>query len=53
MLDKGLCSGIISSTKANARGLVVTHAMYADDIVLFSKATRNYAKILAKCLDRY
>ena len=53
MLDKELCSSNISSIKASARGPTVTHVMYADNIVLFSKATRKDVEILAKCLDRY
>ena len=53
MLDKELCSGNISGAKASARRLAVTHVMYADDIVLFAKATRNDAEILTTCLDRY
>ena len=53
MLDKELCSRNISGAKASARGPAVTHFMYANDIVLFSKATRNDAEILTTCLDRY
>ena len=53
MLDKELCFGNISGAKASVRGPVVTHVMYADDIILFSKATRNNAEILTKCLDMY
>ena len=53
MLDKELCTGNISGAKASARGPAVTHFMYADDIVLFSKAARNDAEILTTCLDRY
>ena len=53
MLDKELCSRNISGAKASAKGPAVTHVMYADDIVLFLKATRNDAEILTTCLDRY
>ena len=53
MLDKELCSRNISGAKASARGPAVTHVMYADNIVLFSKTTKNDAEILTKCLDRY
>ena len=53
MLDKELCSSNINGVKASVRGPVVTHVMYADDIVLFSKATKKDAEILAKFLDKY
>nr|POF02844.1 hypothetical protein CFP56_10902 [Quercus suber] len=53
MLDKELRDGNISGAKPSIRGLAITHVMYADDIVLFSKATRNDAKRLADCLEKY
>jgi len=53
MLDRELVAGNISSAKASARSLALMHMMYVDDIVLFSKATRNDAKILSNCLDKY
>ena len=53
MLDRELLSGNISGAKASVRSPALTHVMYADDIVLFSKATRHDASILARCLDRY
>ena len=52
MLDKELCSSNINGVKASVRGPVVTHVMYNDNIVLFSKASRQDAQILAKCLDK-
>nr|POF02849.1 hypothetical protein CFP56_10907 [Quercus suber] len=53
MLDKELRDGNISGAKPSIRGLAITHVMYADDIVLFSKATKNDAKRLADCLEKY
>ena len=53
MLDRELLSGNISGAEASVRSPALTHVMYADDIVLFSKATRHDASILARCLDRY
>lgn len=51
MLDKELKEGNISNAKP--RGHALTHVMYADDIFLFFKATRNDAKKLADCLEKY
>lgn len=53
MLDKELKEGNISNAKPSIRGHALTHVMYADDIVLFFKATRNDAKKLADCLEKY
>ena len=52
MLDKELRDGNISDAKPSIRGLALTHVMYIDDIVLFSKATINYAKRLVDCLEK-
>lgn len=53
MLDRELSLGNLSSAKASVRGPALTHVMYTDDIVLFSKATRKDAKTLASCLEKY
>lgn len=53
MRDKELNVGNISSAKTSSRGPALTHVIYADDIVLFSKATRNNAERLALCLEKY
>lgn len=53
LLDKELNSGNLSGVKASTKGPALTHVMYTGDIVLFSKATRHDAEILASCLDKY
>lgn len=53
MLKRELCTGNISGVKESARGPTLTHVMYIDDIVLFFKATRNDARSLVACLDKY
>ena len=53
MLDNELRAGNVSGAKPSARGPAITHVMYADDIVLLSKATRNDAKRLVDCLEKY
>jgi len=52
LLDKELHSSNFSGVKASPKGPALTHVMYADDIVLFSKATRHDVEILASCLDK-
>ena len=39
--------------KLNIGGPTFTHVMYADDILLFSKATRYEASSLNDCLDKH
>ena len=53
MLDNELRAGNVSGAKPSARGPAITHVMYTDDIVLLSKATRNDAKRLVDCLEKY
>ena len=53
LLDREFHLKKISGVKANLNGPAITHVMYADDIVLFSKATRKDAKRLALCLEKY
>nr|POE84817.1 putative ribonuclease h protein [Quercus suber] len=45
--------GNINGAKASIRSPTLTHVMYADDIVLFSKATRHDARTLSNCLEKY
>ncbi|XP_075660184.1 uncharacterized protein LOC142630010 [Castanea sativa] len=53
MLDNELRAGNISGAKPSAKGPVITYVMYTNDIILFSKATRNDAKRLSDCLGKY
>ena len=53
LLDREFHLKKISGDKANLNGPAITHVMYADDIVLFSKATRMEAKAINECLDMY
>lgn len=50
---KELSSGNICGAKASANGPALTHVMYTDDFMLFSKATKNDVGILAQCLNKY
>ena len=43
----------ISGVKASLNGPASIHVMYADDIMLFSKATRMEGKAINECLDMY
>jgi len=49
MIDNTAIKGI----KASINGPAITHVMYADDIILFSKATRRDAARLNACLQKY
>ena len=53
MLDRELMKGNINGAKASIRSPTLTHVMYANDIVLFSKATRHDARTLSNCLEKY
>ena len=43
----------IKWSQSQSNGLTITHIMYADDIVLFSKANRTEANVLNSCLEKY
>ena len=53
MLEKNFAEGNLRGVKASSGGPTVTHIMFANDIVLFSKASRNEATILDDCLEKY
>ena len=53
LLDHELSLKNVSGIKTSIRGPTISHVMYADDIVLFSKATRRDAATLMKTLDKY
>ena len=37
----------------NTNGLAFTHVMYADDLILFAKASNREVKVLDDCLEKY
>ena len=43
----------ISGVKASIGSTPITHVMYADDIILFSKACRREANATNECLEKY
>lgn len=53
MLVRKLMKGNINGAKASNRSPALIHIMYADYIVLFSKATRHDARTLSNCLEKY
>ena len=53
ILDHEFCSKNISGVKASIGGPAITHVMYVDDIILFSKATRNDASNIVSCVEKY
>ena len=53
ILEKECVEGRISGVKASIGGLAITHVMYADDIVLFSKAKRSEAMSIKDCQYKY
>ena len=53
MLDHRLRLKNISGIKTSIFGPTITHVMYADDIVLFTKASRKDAANLVKVLEKY
>lgn len=52
MIEKEFLEGRFTGIKLNIGGPPLTHVMYADDIVLFSKTSRD-ANILNECLEKY
>ena len=53
MLDREILAGRLSGVKASRTNPAVTHIMYADDIVVFSKANSREATILTEWLEKY
>ena len=43
----------VAGIKTSISGPTISHVMYADDIVLFSKASRKDAESLVKILEKY
>lgn len=53
LLDCELRTKNISGIKASSRGPAITHVMYVDDIILFSKATLKDAHNINAVLEEY
>ena len=53
LLEREHLEGKISGVKANIGGPAITHTMYVDDIILFTKATSREAMTLNDCLEKY
>ena len=53
MLERDMARKKISGVEASLGGPAIFHVMYADDIVLFSKASRKEATSLGECLEKY
>ena len=53
ILEKEFMEKNISGVKASIGSTPITHVMYMDDIVLFSKAYRREANAINDCLEKY
>uniref|UniRef100_A0A2N9GTN8 Reverse transcriptase domain-containing protein n=1 Tax=Fagus sylvatica TaxID=28930 RepID=A0A2N9GTN8_FAGSY len=53
LIEKQLSERRINGVKASIGGPAITHVMYADDIILFSKTNKKETTILNQCLDTY
>jgi hypothetical protein len=53
LIEKQLSERRINGVKARIGGPAITHVMYADDIILFSKTNKKETTILNQCLDTY
>lgn len=53
LIDKEHSIGRLGGIKASMRVPAITHVMYTDDVMLFSKANLREAEILNECLETY
>ena len=53
LIDREFLNGSISGVRMNVGGPSFTHVMYADDIMLFAKASSREVQILDNCLESY
>ena len=53
MLDHELRQSNIKGIKTSKSGRTITHVMYADDIVLFSKTTEKDVETISEILEKY
>jgi hypothetical protein len=53
LIDREISNGALNGVKMNPAGVAFTHVMYADDLILFAKATNREVKVLNDCLENY
>jgi hypothetical protein len=53
LIERAVQRGDVHGVRANRVGPVVTHLMYADDIILFSRAKLAEIKALEQCVKTY
>ena len=53
LIDRELLRGNFRGVKMNRGGPDISHVMYADDIMLFSKANVREVEVLNGCLEKY
>jgi hypothetical protein len=53
LIDRQFVNGDIHGVKMNVAGPAFTHVMYADDIMVFSKANSREVQIIDECLETY
>ena len=53
MIEKEHRLGQVSGVKMNLNGPPFTHVMYADDLMLFARASTREVKVLDECLEKY
>uniref|UniRef100_A0A2N9IE03 Reverse transcriptase domain-containing protein n=1 Tax=Fagus sylvatica TaxID=28930 RepID=A0A2N9IE03_FAGSY len=53
LIEREYATGALHGMKMNLSGLAFTHVMYADDLMLFAKASTREVKILDVCLEKY
>jgi hypothetical protein len=53
MVEKEYAAKRLSGVKVSRRGPTLTHVMYSDDIMLFTKASSREVAVLNECLEKY
>jgi hypothetical protein len=53
MIEKEHRLGQVNGVKMNLNGPPFTHVMYADDLMLFARASTREVKVLDECLEKY
>ena len=53
LIDKEIAAGVISGVSMNRNGPAFMNVMYADDIMLFTKASNREVQALDACLEKY